>query len=98
MLAGRNGLDVLRDRAEELDMSEHRRMVLEHFSGTLCTTNLESLVFWARLMWKSGVSSSFWKSGVSTSFLPEKTNWHRAKKLGKGESLQPWNLSQEPCG
>jgi len=28
--------NVLRDRAEELDMSEHRRMVLEHFSGTLC--------------------------------------------------------------
>ena len=27
--------NVLRDRAEELDMSEHRRKVLEHFSGTL---------------------------------------------------------------
>ena len=26
--------NVLRDRAEELDMSEHRRKVLEHFSGT----------------------------------------------------------------
>ncbi len=29
------------------------------------------------------------KSGVSSSFLPEKMNRHRAKKLGKGESLQP---------
>ena len=32
--------DVLRDRAEELDMSEHRRKVLEHFSGTLCVDEL----------------------------------------------------------
>jgi transposase-like protein len=31
---------VLRDRAKELDMSEHRRMVLEHFSGTLCVDEL----------------------------------------------------------
>lgn len=28
--------DVLRDRASQLDMAEHRRMVLEQFSGTLC--------------------------------------------------------------
>jgi Transposase len=28
--------DVLRDRVEQLDMAEHRRMVLEPFSGTLC--------------------------------------------------------------
>jgi hypothetical protein len=28
--------DVLRDRASQLDMAEHRRMVLERFSGTLC--------------------------------------------------------------
>ena len=27
---------VLRDRVGELDMSEHRRLVLEQFSGTLC--------------------------------------------------------------
>jgi hypothetical protein len=27
--------DVLRDHAGQLDMSEHRRKVLEHFSGTL---------------------------------------------------------------
>jgi hypothetical protein len=27
--------DVLRDRAQQLDMAEHRRKVLEHFSGTL---------------------------------------------------------------
>ncbi len=27
--------NVLRDRAEELDMSEHRRMVLEDFGGSL---------------------------------------------------------------
>ena len=32
--------DVLRDRAEQLDMAEHRRMVLEHFSGTLCVDEL----------------------------------------------------------
>ncbi len=32
--------NVLRDRAEELDMSEHRRMVLKHFSGTLCVDEL----------------------------------------------------------
>ena len=31
--------NVLRDRAEELDMSEHRRKVLEHFSGTSVWTN-----------------------------------------------------------
>jgi hypothetical protein len=28
--------DVLRDRASQLDMAEHRRMVLDQFSGTLC--------------------------------------------------------------
>lgn len=28
--------DVLRDRAARLDLAEHRRLVLEHFSGTLC--------------------------------------------------------------
>jgi hypothetical protein len=28
--------DVLRDRAAQLDMAEHRRMVLEQFSGSLC--------------------------------------------------------------
>ncbi len=32
--------NVLRDRAKELDMSAHRRMVLEHFSGTLCVDEL----------------------------------------------------------
>jgi transposase-like protein len=32
--------DVLRDRAAELDMAAHRRMVLEHFSGTLCVDEL----------------------------------------------------------
>jgi transposase-like protein len=32
--------DVLRDRVEELDMAEHRRRVLEHFSGTLCVDEL----------------------------------------------------------
>ena len=32
--------DVLRDRAAELDMASHRRMVLEHFSGTLCVDEL----------------------------------------------------------
>jgi hypothetical protein len=32
--------DVLRDRAQELDMSEHRRRVLENFSGTLCVDEL----------------------------------------------------------
>ncbi len=32
--------DVLRDRAQQLDMSEHRRRVLEHFSGTLCVDEL----------------------------------------------------------
>jgi Transposase len=32
--------NVLRDRAEELDLSEHRRLVLEHFSGTLCADEL----------------------------------------------------------
>ena len=32
--------DVLRGRAEQLDMAAHRRMVLEHFSGTLCVDEL----------------------------------------------------------
>jgi hypothetical protein len=32
--------DVLRDRAEQLDMAEHRRKVLEHFRGTLCVDEL----------------------------------------------------------
>src|SRR5262245_40938204 len=32
--------DVLRDRAKPLDMAEHRRIVLEHFSGTLCVDEL----------------------------------------------------------
>jgi hypothetical protein len=32
--------DVLYDHASQLDMSEHRRMVLEHFSGTLCVDEL----------------------------------------------------------
>jgi Transposase len=32
--------DVLRDRTKELDMLEHRRAVLEHFSGTLCVDEL----------------------------------------------------------
>jgi len=32
--------DVLRGRAQQLDMAEHRRMVLEHFSGTLCVDEL----------------------------------------------------------
>jgi hypothetical protein len=32
--------NVLHDRAQELDMSEHRRKVLEHFSGTLCVDEL----------------------------------------------------------
>jgi transposase-like protein len=32
--------NVLRDRAAELDMSQHRRKVLEHFSGTLCVDEL----------------------------------------------------------
>src|SRR3954471_11239747 len=32
--------DVLRDHAAGLDMSEHRRKVLEHFSGTLCVDEL----------------------------------------------------------
>jgi hypothetical protein len=31
---------VLRDRAAELDMARHRRMVLERFSGTLCVDEL----------------------------------------------------------
>jgi hypothetical protein len=31
---------MLRDRAAELDMAAHRRMVLEHFSGTLCVDEL----------------------------------------------------------
>jgi hypothetical protein len=31
---------VLRDRAAELDMATHRRMVLERFSGTLCVDEL----------------------------------------------------------
>ena len=32
--------DVLRDRVEQLNMAEHRRTVLEHFSGTLCVDEL----------------------------------------------------------
>jgi transposase-like protein len=32
--------DVLHDHAAQLDMSEHRRRVLEHFSGTLCVDEL----------------------------------------------------------
>jgi hypothetical protein len=32
--------DVLRDRAQQLDMAEHRRNVLERFSGTLCVDEL----------------------------------------------------------
>jgi len=32
--------DVLRQRAKQLDMSEHRRRVLDHFSGTLCVDEL----------------------------------------------------------
>jgi transposase-like protein len=32
--------DVLRDHAASLDMAEHRRMVLGHFSGTLCVDEL----------------------------------------------------------
>src|SRR5512135_3703038 len=32
--------DVLHDRAAQLDMAAHRRMVLEHFRGTLCVDEL----------------------------------------------------------
>jgi Transposase len=32
--------DVLHDRVEQLDLAVHRRMVLEHFSGTLCVDEL----------------------------------------------------------
>jgi Transposase len=32
--------DVLRGRVDELDLAAHRRMVLEHFSGTLCVDEL----------------------------------------------------------
>jgi hypothetical protein len=32
--------DALRDRAAQLDLAEHRRMVLEQFSGTLCVDEL----------------------------------------------------------
>ena len=32
--------DVLRDRAAELDLAAHRRMVLDSFSGTLCVDEL----------------------------------------------------------
>lgn len=32
--------DLLRDRAAQLDLAEHRRMVLGHFSGTLCVDEL----------------------------------------------------------
>jgi Transposase len=32
--------DVLHSRTQELDMSEHRRMVLEQFSGTVCIDEL----------------------------------------------------------
>ena len=42
--------DVLRDRTKQLDMSEHRRRVLEHFSDTLCLDELHlgrfSPCFW----------------------------------------------------
>jgi hypothetical protein len=34
------GYDLLRDRGEPLDLAEHRRMVREHFSGTLCVDEL----------------------------------------------------------
>src|SRR6516165_7969772 len=32
--------DVLRDRASQLDMAEHRRMVLGRFSGSLCVDEI----------------------------------------------------------
>jgi hypothetical protein len=32
--------DLLRDRAAQLDLAEHRRKVLKHFSGTLCVDEL----------------------------------------------------------
>jgi hypothetical protein len=32
--------DVLRDRVGQLDLAEHRRQVLDHFSGTLCVDEL----------------------------------------------------------
>jgi hypothetical protein len=32
--------DVLHDRVEQLDLAEHRRMVLENFSGSLCVDEL----------------------------------------------------------
>jgi transposase-like protein len=32
--------DVLHDHAQQLDMAEHRRKVLKHFSGTLCVDEL----------------------------------------------------------
>ena len=32
--------DAIRDQAASLDMSEHRRKVLDHFSGTLCVDEL----------------------------------------------------------
>jgi hypothetical protein len=32
--------DLLRNRAGQLDLAEHRRMVLKHFSGTLCVDEL----------------------------------------------------------
>jgi len=32
--------DLLRDQAAQLDMAEHRLMVLEHFSGTLCVDEI----------------------------------------------------------
>ena len=32
--------DVLHDHAKQLDMAEHRRKVLKHFSGTLCVDEL----------------------------------------------------------
>src|SRR6516164_10796867 len=37
--------DVIRDRVEQLDMSEHRRKVLEQFSGTLCVDELHLGLF-----------------------------------------------------
>jgi hypothetical protein len=32
--------DLLRDRVAQLDLAEHRRMVLEHFSGALCADEI----------------------------------------------------------
>jgi IS30 family transposase len=54
--------NVLRDRVKELDMSEHRRMVLEQFSGTLCTTIPENPVVRARF---SGSVREFFNGSLS---------------------------------